>query len=111
MKKSIIIWISIFCLLLSGCGAALPEKAADDTAWSEDWITLGNIMGVENAEPEGQPNSRSDIGRCARHFQLHGYAVLVGKQSSFAGNSAACRFLRNDDSRVLSAVFYAACTV
>lgn len=50
MKKSIIIWISIFCLLLSGCGAALPEKAADGTAWSEDWITLGNIMGVENIE-------------------------------------------------------------
>lgn len=46
-----------FCLLLAlclgclgGCQAALP-KAADGQSWSEDWVTLGSVVGVET--PEG----------------------------------------------------------
>lgn len=31
---------------LAGC-ARLPATAADGTPWSKDWITMGNVMGVE----------------------------------------------------------------
>ncbi len=45
MKK--IPLILILCLLLSGCGKAAPEKAADGTSWDESWTTIGNFLGVE----------------------------------------------------------------
>lgn len=47
-------WI-ILCLCgllcLAGCGAPAPDAAADGTAWDEDWVTVGNVIGVET--PEG----------------------------------------------------------
>lgn len=40
-------WRAALCLLgllcLTGCGA--PETAADGTGWSEDWTTVGNVIG------------------------------------------------------------------
>lgn len=45
MKKST--FILILCLLLSGCGKAAPEKAADGASWDEGWTTIGNFFGVE----------------------------------------------------------------
>lgn len=50
------IWRAVLCLcggilLLTSCGAAAPETAADGTAWSETWVTVGNVLGVET--PEG----------------------------------------------------------
>ena len=38
-------------LLLTGCGRTAPPKAADGASWSEDWVTLGNVVGVDT--PEG----------------------------------------------------------
>lgn len=35
------------CLLLSGCTKSAPDKAADGTAWDENWTTLGGVLGVE----------------------------------------------------------------
>lgn len=47
-------WI-ILCLCgllcMTGCGAPSPETAADGSAWEEDWVTVGNVIGVET--PEG----------------------------------------------------------
>ena len=34
-------------LCLTGCGEKLPAAAEDGAAWSKDWITLGNTLGVE----------------------------------------------------------------
>lgn len=47
MKKTAFLCTLILCLMLSACGAKLPEKAADGTAWGEDWTTLGDFLGVE----------------------------------------------------------------
>lgn len=38
-------------LCLSGCGAPAPDTAADGTEWSDNWVTIGNVIGVET--PEG----------------------------------------------------------
>lgn len=50
MKKMLVLCLCM-ALFLSGCGKAAPPKAADGSAWSEDWVTLGSVIGVDT--PEG----------------------------------------------------------
>ena len=46
MKRNIlIVMLCAVLLCLSGCGA--PGTAVDGAAWSEDWITMGGKVGVE----------------------------------------------------------------
>lgn len=47
MKKALTVCILILCLMLSACGAKVPEKAADGAQWGEDWTTIGSFLGVE----------------------------------------------------------------
>lgn len=47
MKRFIAWGLAVFCLFLGGCGKAAPGKAADGSPWNSDWITLGNVLGVE----------------------------------------------------------------
>lgn len=47
MKKTAIVCTLILCLMLSACGAKLPEKTADGGAWGKDWTTIGSVLGVE----------------------------------------------------------------
>lgn len=37
-------------LLLTGCSAR-PQETTDGTPWQEDWVTIGNRIGVEDCEP------------------------------------------------------------
>ena len=46
MKRFTVCLLTL-CLLLSGCAKSVPERAADGTAWSENWTTLGGVLGVE----------------------------------------------------------------
>ena len=50
MKKMLVLCLCM-ALFLSGCGKSAPPKAADGSAWSEDWVTLGSVIGVDT--PEG----------------------------------------------------------
>lgn len=50
MKRLLILCLCT-ALFLSGCVRSAPPKAVDGTAWNEDWITLGNVVGVDT--PEG----------------------------------------------------------
>lgn len=45
MKRFTVCLLAL-CLLLSGCAKSAPEKAADGTTWSENWTTLGGVLGV-----------------------------------------------------------------
>lgn len=48
LKKSASILLACAAFaLLTGCGVSCPEAAADGAPWSEDWITLGEVLGVE----------------------------------------------------------------
>ena len=55
---------SVLCLcallFLRGCGRAAPPKAADGATWSGDWVTLGNVIGVDTPE-ELTARENSDV--------------------------------------------------
>lgn len=50
MKRAFVLSL-ILILLLSGCGRAAVPKTADGQDWSEEWVTVGNVVGVDT--PEG----------------------------------------------------------
>ncbi len=49
MKKCTLVLL-LLCLTLSGCRRAAPMQAADGAAWSSDWVTVGNVIGVDTPE-------------------------------------------------------------
>lgn len=53
MKRfTIFLLVGALCLSLAGCTGPLPpEKAADGQDWNENWVTVGQIVGVDT--PEG----------------------------------------------------------
>ncbi len=50
MKRTLLVFCLILCLLLVGCEQNLPEKTVNGTPWSETWITLGSIVGAETLD-------------------------------------------------------------
>ena len=46
MKKTICIFLALCTVLLCACGG-YPKRAADGSEWSEDWVILGTVLGVE----------------------------------------------------------------
>ena len=46
MKKFILVLLAL-CLCLTGCGQPIPVQAADGASWSDDWVTVGGILGVD----------------------------------------------------------------
>ena len=58
MKKALLALLLTACVCLAGC-AQVPTAAADGAAWSDDWITVGGIIGVDT--PEGiDPRENND---------------------------------------------------
>lgn len=50
MKKSLFVLLLAACACLAGC-APVPSAAADGSPWSDSWITVGGIVGVDT--PDG----------------------------------------------------------
>lgn len=51
--------LAVFCLSLSGCGQPVPARAADGLSWSGEWISVGNVLGVDT--PDGlEPRENND---------------------------------------------------
>ncbi|MDE7242922.1 MAG: hypothetical protein K2O18_02950 [Oscillospiraceae bacterium] len=50
---------SIFCCL-TGCTQLPPETAADGAAWSDTWVTVGNIVGAD-APSWLEPKENMDV--------------------------------------------------
>ena len=52
MKKTVIIMLgALICVCLAGCSQLPPLQAVDGADWSDDWVTVGNVIGVDT--PEG----------------------------------------------------------
>lgn len=59
MKKKLLILLLAVCVCLAGCAAPAPEAAADGSAWSDRWVTVGGIIGVDT--PDGiDPQENSE---------------------------------------------------
>lgn len=75
------IWIAALCLLgllgLTGCGAVPPAAAADGAAWSEDWVTVGNVLGVET--PEGMTLRENNDALSAKGMYYATWSIGEGE--------------------------------
>ena len=45
--KRFICCMAVLCVILTGCSKPAPAKTADGTTWSEEWINVGNVLGIE----------------------------------------------------------------
>lgn len=103
-RTAVCLLIAALCLGLAGCAAfPAPEKAADGAAWSEGWVTVGGVVGVdtpdgmtprENNEAlaangmhyatwsmgEGEPYTNED-GKEATLYDAQVYLLLGGYKS------------------------------
>lgn len=50
MKKLLPALLLLICICITGC-APVPTVTADGTAWSDGWVTVGGIIGVDT--PDG----------------------------------------------------------
>lgn len=51
MKKRFFALLLACCACLAGCAQPVPLKAADGADWDEGWVSVGNVIGVD--EPQG----------------------------------------------------------
>lgn len=50
-RAAVCLLIAALCLGLAGCAALpAPEKAVDGAAWSEEWVTVGGVVGVDTPD-------------------------------------------------------------
>ena len=49
MKNRVTAALALVLLCLTGCAVA-PSQTSDGGSWSEDWVTLGPVLGVEPQE-------------------------------------------------------------
>ncbi len=116
MKKPELILLALLalCLCLTGCGQPFPVQAADGTAWSEDWVTVGNVVGVDTPEGmtarenndalaasgmyyatwsigEGEPYTNED-GDEAQIYDAQVYLLLAGYSSAEKAEESAAQW-------------------
>lgn len=63
--------ISTILACLTACGARMPTAAVDGTPWSENWITLGQTLGVE--EPGHDLTLRDN--KAARNMYYNAWSI------------------------------------
>lgn len=66
------------CLGLTGCGAALPpEKAADGLDWDKNWVTVGEIVGVDT--PDGMESRENNDALAANGMYYATWSIGEGE--------------------------------
>lgn len=67
----------LLCLALAGCGVALPpEQAADGQEWSEDWVTVGQLVGVDT--PDGMVHRENNEALSANGMYYATWSIGEG---------------------------------
>ncbi len=71
---------AVLCFGLAACGETpAPEKAADGTPWSEDWVTIGDIMGVDTPEELTLRDSKDTLAASGMYYSTWS----VGEEASY----------------------------
>lgn len=119
-QNRLIVWLcGLLCL--AGCTAPAPETAADGDVWSKDWITVGNVIGVDT--PDGMtPQENSDAleakgmfyatwsigeavpyhsvdGEDAKIYDAQAYLLLAGYDDTGKAADAAAEWLSMAESQ------------
>ncbi len=71
--------LTLCALALTGCSVA-PSQAADGSDWSEDWITLGPVLGVE---PPGHELVLLDNNTALTADDMYYAAWTIGAPSDY----------------------------
>ena len=78
MKKGIALLLAgALCLCLAGCGTVLlPEKAADGLDWDKNWVTVGEIVGVDT--PDGMDHRENNDALAANGMYYATWSIGGG---------------------------------
>jgi len=117
MRKRMIVSCALAAMLcLAGCAQPVPARAADGAAWSGEWVSVGNILGVdapdglvlrENNDAlaangmyyatwsigEAEPYVNAD-GEDAELYDAQFYLLLAGYGAAEKAEEAAAEWLR-----------------
>lgn len=115
MKRYFSAALAALCLCLAGCSQPVPQRAADGAAWSESWVTVGNVIGVETpdqftlrensdaiaargmyyatwSDGEAEPYTNEDGGE-AQIYDAQIYLLLAGYDEAGKAEDAAAEWL------------------
>ena len=89
MKRTVLFLLAaVLCLGLAGCGAPpAPERAADGADWSEDWVTVGGVMGVDT--PEGMTARENNEALTAGGMYYAAWSIGEGEPYTNADGDEA----------------------
>ena len=81
MKKAVVMMLAgVLCLALTGCiSAPPPEQAADGSAWGKNWVTVGNVVGVD--APEGMDSRENNKALAANGMYYATWSI--GDEASY----------------------------
>ena len=94
MKKSLFVLLLAGCVCLAGC-AQTPTAAADGAAWSDDWITVGGIIGVDT--PDGIDHQENNDSLSIRGMYYATWSI--GEAESYTNEDG-------DDAQLYDAQIY-----
>lgn len=89
MKRwSTLLLVGILSLSLTGCGVALPpEKAADGLDWDKNWVTVGEIIGVDT--PDGMDHRENNDALAANGMYYATWSIGEGEPYTNADGEEA----------------------
>lgn len=68
-RTAVCLLIAALCLGLAGCAALpAPEKAADGAAWSEEWVTVGGVVGVDTPDGMTPRENNEALAASGMHY-------------------------------------------
>lgn len=77
-RTAVCLLIAALCLGLTGCAALpTPERAADGAAWSEEWVTVGGVVGVDT--PDGMTSRENNEALAAKGMYYAAWSVGEGE--------------------------------
>ena len=81
--------VPALCLLLAltGCAQPVPRQALDGAAWSDEWGTVGNVIGAE--DPEGFTLRENNDVLSARGMYYAAWSTGEGESWTNAGGEEA----------------------
>lgn len=87
-RTAVCLLIAALCLGLAGCAALpTPEKAADGAAWSEEWITVGGVVGVDT--PDGMTPRENNEALTANGMHYATWSMGAGEPYTNADGEEA----------------------